>query len=319
MQAPDGLRPIACRIASIIEKQGVEVIVSADPCYGACDLAYDELESLNCDVIVHLGHAPLYKGHTKKVIFIEARSRLQVKEALEDSLKYLRNYHRIGVAASIQHIHTIPEASEFLKRHGKTPYIGKASSRAIYNGQILGCDLTTVSHISHLVEAFIVISGGLFHGIGVQLATERPAIVVDPYMGRAKTVEEHVERILKLRKGAERRFLEAKRIGILIGLKSGQRKVREAEFFFKRLRKLGRDPVMICVREITPENIDSFTDLDAFVNTACPRIVLDGRSLFQKPILNYDEATSILDLLDEAYEEKEVRDPLRAGSSSSKP
>lgn len=319
LQVPDGLRPITWRIVNTLEEHGLEVIVSADPCYGACDLAYDELKALNCDAIIHLGHTPLHKSHTKDVIFIEARSTLPIKDALEDSLKYLENYRKIGVAASIQHVHTISEASEFLKEHGKTPYIGKASNRVRYDGQILGCDFTTVSSISHLVEAFLVVSGGLFHGIGVQLATGKPTVIVDPYMGKARVIDKYVEKILKLRKGAERRFLEAKRIGVLVGLKHGQRKIREANLIFKRLKSLGRDPITICAREITPENIDSFTDVDAFVNTACPRIALDGRNLFQKPILNYDEAISILDLLDGENEEKEIRDPLRASPRPSKP
>jgi len=319
LQFPDGLRPVAWSIADKLMEHGLEVIVSADPCYGSCDIAYEEFKTLNCDLIVHLGHTPPHKGYDGNILFIEARSTLPIREALEDSLRYLGCYNKIGVLASIQHIHNISEASAFLREHGKEPLIGKASSHAIYDGQILGCDLTTALTIAHSVEAFIVISGGLFHGIGVQLATGKPAIVVDPYMGKAKPVGEHVNKILRLRRGAEKMFLEAKRIGIIIGLKHGQRRFGDAELLFKRLKKLGRNPVMICAREVTPENMDSFTELDALVNTACPRIAIDGRRLFQRPILNYDEAKAILDLLDEAYEEEKIRGSLGAHPSPSQP
>ncbi|MEM2122885.1 MAG: diphthamide biosynthesis enzyme Dph2 [Candidatus Bathyarchaeia archaeon] len=319
LQFPDGLRPIAWKIANKFMEHGLGVIVSADPCYGPCDLAYMELETLNCDLIVHLGHTPPHGNYEGEALFIEAKSRLPIRDALEDSLKYLSNYHRIGVAASVQHIHKISDASRFLKEHGKEPFIGKASNHTLYDGQILGCNHTTALSIAQSVEAFIVISGGLFHGIGVQLATGKPVIVVDPYTGKAKPIDEHVEKALKLRRGAEKMFLEAQRIGIIVGLKSGQNRMEEAELLFKRLKDMGKAPVMICAREVTPENIDSFTELDAFVNTACPRIAIDGRRLFQKPILNYDEAEKILELLDEAYEEEKIRNPLGACANSPQP
>ncbi|MGC8848936.1 MAG: diphthamide biosynthesis enzyme Dph2 [Candidatus Bathyarchaeia archaeon] len=319
LQFPDGLRPLAWSIAKKFMELGLEVIVSADPCYGACDLGYGELEALNCDLIIHLGHSPPHKNYEGKALFIEARSKLPVGDALEDALKYLRGYDRIGVAATIQHIHNISEACAFLESNGKQPFVGKASNHAIYDGQILGCDLTTVLTIAHIVDAFIVISGGLFHGIGVRLATGKPVVVADPYLGKAKPIDEYAEKFVKLRMGAEKRFLEAKRVGIIIGLKHGQNRMDEAELLFKRLKDLGRDPVMICAREVTPENMDSFTELDALINTACPRIAIDGRRLFQKPILNSDEVKPILDLLDEAYEEEKVRDAPGADPRPSQP
>ncbi|MEM3793975.1 MAG: diphthamide biosynthesis enzyme Dph2 [Candidatus Bathyarchaeia archaeon] len=319
LQFPDGLRPLAWSVANKFMEHGVEVVVSADPCYGACDLAYGELETLNCDLIIHLGHVPPHRNYKGKALFIEVRCKLPVKDALEDSLKYLDKYRKIGVAASIQHIHNVSDACSFLERHGKQPLVGKASNHAVYDGQILGCDLTTALTIAHSVDAFIVISGGLFHGIGVQLATNKPVVVADPYLGKAKPIGEYAEKFVKLRRGAEKKFLEAKRVGIIIGLKHGQNKMGEARLLFRRLKNLGRNPVMICAREITPENMDSFTELDAFINTACPRIAIDGRNLFQKPILNSDEVKPILDLLDEAYEEEKIGDAPGAGSRPPQP
>ena len=61
LQMPEGLKPEGPRLARIIEKTGALPMISADPCYGACDLATDEAESLGIDLIVHFGHAKLVK------------------------------------------------------------------------------------------------------------------------------------------------------------------------------------------------------------------------------------------------------------------
>ncbi|MGO9644032.1 MAG: diphthamide synthesis protein, partial [Candidatus Bathyarchaeia archaeon] len=40
LQMPEGLKPIGFRVAKLLEENAkVEVFVSGDPCYGACDLA----------------------------------------------------------------------------------------------------------------------------------------------------------------------------------------------------------------------------------------------------------------------------------------
>ena len=47
-----------------IENQGIEVILSADPCYGACDLP---INNINCDLIVHVGHTKFIKDINTEV------------------------------------------------------------------------------------------------------------------------------------------------------------------------------------------------------------------------------------------------------------
>ena len=44
LQLPEGLKPEAEKLVEIIESVGATAIISADPCYGACDLALEEAE-----------------------------------------------------------------------------------------------------------------------------------------------------------------------------------------------------------------------------------------------------------------------------------
>ncbi|MFH0829838.1 MAG: diphthamide synthesis protein, partial [Candidatus Aenigmatarchaeota archaeon] len=56
LQVPEGLKNKATEIAARLEKAGNEVIISAEPCYGACDIKTDEARKLGCQKIVHYGH-----------------------------------------------------------------------------------------------------------------------------------------------------------------------------------------------------------------------------------------------------------------------
>jgi 2-(3-amino-3-carboxypropyl)histidine synthase len=295
-------------IVKLIESLGVEVLISADPCYGACDIANEELALLNADVIVHFGHTGFPEYQDDKIIYIEMRSNLPIKDALKDSLRYLKKFKKIGLAATVQHIHNLSEASSFLQEYGKTPLIGIAANRVLYDGQILGCDFSTVLSIASHVQAFVIISGGVFHGMGVHLATGKPTIVVDPYIGKSKIMKEYTDKVLQWRRSAEKKFLEAKNIGIIVGLKKGQMRKSDSEILSQRLKRLGKETVIFCAREVKPDYINNFSEFDAHINTACPRITIDERRLFQKPMLNYDEAILLLNNLEKNLEEKGFRD-----------
>ncbi len=47
--------------------------------------------------------------------------------------------------------------------------------------------------------------------------------------------------------------------------------------------------VLLYTDEVLPEKLMDFTGIDAFVDTACPRLALDDPERFPKPILTRDE------------------------------
>src|SRR4030042_2597423 len=82
LQLPEGLKPEAPRLSKIVEKHGALPIVSADPCYGACDLADSEAENLGVDLVVHFGHAKLLKHEKVSTLYLEARATVAVESAV---------------------------------------------------------------------------------------------------------------------------------------------------------------------------------------------------------------------------------------------
>ncbi len=198
LQLPEGLKPEGPRLAAVVEKAGALPIISADPCYGACDLAVDEAEHLGADLIVHFGHARMLKHEKVPTVYVEARATVAVDEAVEKSLPLLRDWNPIGLATTVQHIQLLDEVRESLVRAGKTVVIGDAG-KINYAGQVTGCNYTNVKSIADEVEAFLFIGGGRFHALGIALATSKPTVVADPYEGRAYSITMDAQAVVKQR------------------------------------------------------------------------------------------------------------------------
>jgi 2-(3-amino-3-carboxypropyl)histidine synthase len=288
LQLPEGLKPEGPRLAKIIEGTGALPIISADPCYGACDLATAEAERLGIDLIIHFGHAKLVKHEQVPTVYVEARATVTVGDAVEKSIPLLSKYDEIGLATTVQHVQALAHAREILVRAGKTVVIGDAG-RINYPGQVSGCDYSNVRSVANDVEAFLFIGGGRFHALGVALSTSKPTIIADPYEKRAYSIDEETQKILKQRWACIEEAKQATTFGVLVGLKLGQKHLDDALKIKKIAEKNGKMAFLFAIREILPEALMEFPTVDAYVNTACPRISLDAPSKFLKPVLTVNE------------------------------
>ncbi len=288
LQMPEGLKPEAPRLAKLVEKAGALPIISADPCYGACDLATAEAENLDADLIIHFGHAKLLKHEKVPTLYLEARATLTVDAAVTAAIPLLAGFNRIGLATTVQHIQTLDAVREILVRAGKTIEVGDAR-RLPYPGQVVGCDFSNVKSVAKDVEAFLFIGGGKFHALGVALASSKPTIVADPYGGAAYSVQDEAQKILKQRYASIEEAKRAKTYGVFISLKPGQKHLVEALKIKDDIEKMSKTACLLAIREIQPEVLLEFPTLDAYVNTACPRISLDDASKFAKPMLTVQE------------------------------
>lgn len=291
LQFPEGLRQHAFRIARAVEEAaGVEAVISADPCYGACDLAEDALRTVEGDLLVHYGHAEFPGLDGQPVIFVKASIKIDVKPALSRALSLLDDKRRLGLFATVQHLSSLNEAKKFLEISGKEVFVGRARGMAVYDGQILGCEVSAARELANKVEGFVVVSGGNFHGLGVQLATGKETVVVDPFLNEARELKGLAELTLKRRWAQILKFSERENVGVLVSLKTGQTNLKLARKVKKALENKGKKCALICVKEVNPENLGSFIDIEAFVNTGCPRIPIEDQARFNKPILNPEEA-----------------------------
>ncbi|MEW6505967.1 MAG: diphthamide biosynthesis enzyme Dph2 [Chloroflexota bacterium] len=293
IQLPEGLKPEAPRLARLIEKAGALAFVSADPCYGACDLAMSEAESLNVDLIVHYGHSKLIRHERVPTVYVEARATVSVEKAVAKASLLVKEWRKIGLVTTVQHIQTLDRVKELLLEAGKVVAIGDAGKLG-YSGQVIGCEYSNAISIAKDVDGFLFVGGGKFHALGVALATSKPTIAADPYENRAFSVDEEAAKIVKQRWACIEEATQVKSFAVLVGLKPGQNRLEQAVALKEKLEKSGKTAFLFAVREVTPEVLLEFPTIDAYVNTACPRISVDDASRFRKPVLTVNEALVVV-------------------------
>jgi 2-(3-amino-3-carboxypropyl)histidine synthase len=154
---------------------------------------------------------------------------------------------------------------------------------------VIGCNFSNVNSIAKDVDAFLFLGGGKFHGLGVALATGKPTVIADPYGGTAYAVAAEVQKILKQRYASIEEASRAKNFGVLISMKPGQMHIDEALRIKETAEKMGKTCCLFAIREVRPDLLLEFPTVDAYVNTACPRISMDDASRFGKPVLTVVE------------------------------
>ena len=213
--------------------------------------------------------------------------------AVIKALPYLESWSKIGLVTAIQHVHQLEEAKNLLEDAGKTVFVGDAGSDK-YAGQVLGCDFSNAQVVSEKIEAILFVGGGRFHAIGAALATDKPTIIADPYEQIAYPVADQVRRIVMQRWANISEAKQAKSFGVLISLKSGQMKLKAAMGIKEKLERNGFAATLLALREVSPSALMQFPGIDAFVNTACPRLSLDDAPNFGKPLLSVHETLVLL-------------------------
>lgn len=285
LQFPEGLKVHAIKIARQIEQEtDTLVIISADPCYGACDVADIDMGD-SVDVLIHFGHKPLPLNYEIPIIFIDARSRMDVLESVRSSIDLLNGYKTIGLVTTTQHLHLLDEVADFLEQNGKEILMEEGSGTT--KGQVLGCNFSSIKDLN--ADAFLYIGSGNFHALGIKLFTDKPVIVADPYLGEAREIDEIADRILRIRSARIAKAMDAKRFGIIVSSKKGQYRLELAKQLKNMLKEVDREGFILLLDDVSPNMLLPFMDLDAFVMTACPRIAIDDSAMYKKPLLTPQE------------------------------
>ncbi len=296
IQIPNGLKIYVPYIYRELRKRvedNVEIVFSGDSAWGSCMLIDQEAKNKDYDLLVHIGHIeyPYYRS-SFNTLYIPAYSLLDVdQKTIEYAIEILKRYDakKIGIFSTIQHVRLLPKIEEVLSRYFDIVFSGKGSV-------VLGCDYSAPYSIIHKVDAFVIISGGVYHGLGLGLHDiVKPVIKIDPYERRAVDLTQEIYKIRQIRYYKIIQAQDAKHWIIIDGVRGQSR-----EWFRKYLEKLIRDRggeyITYISENITREfllNIDTEW-VDAYVILACPRIPIDDLADFHKPVLTPAEARMIL-------------------------
>lgn len=291
LQVPEGLKKRAYQFAEDIEKRsGVEMLVVAEPCFGACDIPSSLFEMV--DAVVNVGHSPIPSvKFGKPVIFVAARSRVPVTDQLKKSVGLLQE--PVGVLATSQHLLELDEVIEGLESMGIKTKISEGDSRISHAGEVLGCNYTAATALAKEVNSYLLIGSGSFHALGVHLATGKKVVVLDPNLEEPREIDQIKDKMLRQRHAVIERAENARVFGIIIGEKIGQRRMRRAKELRKLLRWKRKDAALILMDKFDPEKLRSLP-FDAYVSTACPRIAIDDVAMYDKPLLTPQELEIVL-------------------------
>lgn len=274
LQFPAGLKRRAAGYAAALKAAGFDVIVSGDPCYGACDLAIDSL--FHADMLVHLGHAPV--DERDNVIFLPFAVDFDI--AVLDNAVPLLGEKTTGLVTTVQHVHLIPAMESFLKEKGVDIRVAEGKGRTPHRGQVLGCCFTAAKETGAGTVLFV--GTGLFHPVGIALATGARVIALDPLAGTMQEVSG--EALLRRRFGIMEKARGAASVGIIVSAKSGQRRMDLA----RRLAALSPNAVIVTMNEVSPDELLNL-GFSCYVNTACPRLAYDDQVRFPVPVLSPQE------------------------------
>ena len=304
LQFPEGLKTHAIDVANAIEDavDGVNIIIDADPCFGACDLA-DNKVNHHVDLVIHFAHTPLPIKTECPVLFIEASSSSDVEAPIEDALTRLdESTTTVGLITTAQHMHKLNQMIELIKAGGYDVKVDDGEGTS--TGQVLGCNFTSIKNLD--VDEIIYVGSGDFHALGVRLFTKKKVILADPFTGKARDIEEFYDRILRIRFARITKAKEAKSFGIVISSKKGQLRFDLAIHLKKLIRKHGFDVQILNMDFVSPDRMLPF-DLDAYVMTACPRIAIDDSAMYKKPVITPQELQIVLGIRDwEDYSMDEI-------------
>lgn len=295
VQAPDGLKPYLKDLWKRLSSIGITVYISTDACYGGCDLVDEIGRKLGAEMLIHIGHKRFVKIKEEiPTLYVPAIHSADVSKLVRMSVEFLRDrgIKRVGLVASLQHVHTLGSFVEGLKSNGLEAVVDEATG-----GLVLGCNVEAAKRISGLVDAILHVGGGDFHALGVALAVDLPTYIADPYKEEVRDIEKLKRKILARRWWAIQKARNAKVFGVVVVAKAGQFNKEYALFIKRELETKGREAVMLVADDVSPERLSSFTFVDSFIVTGCPRISLDNQEIFGKPVLNGEDAKELLRLV----------------------
>lgn len=288
LQAPDGMRNRLVRLSRVVQEAGVEVVaIDGDRCFGACDLPICAVRFLGADAVVHLGHTP-YPLRVElgiPVYYIPCYDRVSIPRAL---VRRLADELASGRPAIFYPIQYYPAFREMLREACREAEVDEEQAGEMAS-VLIGCDSATVRRLGRHADSVIVIGSGLFHGLGAAVWSGRRTIVLDLYRGEAVDVERERRRVLAIIAERIERFSQAKRVGVIAILKSGQFNLEAALSVKGEAERMGKEAHLITMTDVTPEKLDYLLDFEAFVQTGCPRISIDDLESFSRPVINLEQ------------------------------
>ncbi|MEM5811569.1 MAG: diphthamide biosynthesis enzyme Dph2 [Candidatus Aenigmatarchaeota archaeon] len=277
IQFAEGFKKDILSIAENLEENGFEVVLCMENTYGACDVRENEAKAMKCDTILHIGHANFGIKTKLKTIYYE----YFIDKDIDYNELNKIEWEKIGLVCNVNFLPILRKIKKYLKKMGKKVFISKTLE---YEGQILGCNISSAKSIEKKVDGVLVITSGKFYALSLK-KFEKPILVFDLDKNKIVDISDEIKKFEKIIAWNKSMLKNANTIGILVSWKRGQ--MFYDPFKLKKyLEKNGKKCYILAFDEISQEKIEGLK-LDLLINCACPRIFPDDFERFKLPIINY--------------------------------
>ena len=217
-----------------------------------------------------------------ETLFIPAYYKKELEKEFLEKISEIP-FKKIGLFTTVQFLNQLKQLEKSLQEAGKEVFIGKT-------GQVLGCNISSPKSIESEVECFVYLGSGKFHQLNLAIQTDKPIYQANPITKQISELDKkELERYQIVKRETVKKAKSAKVFGILVSTKPGQFNLELAEKTKKQLEAKEKEAHIFVFETIDPNELLNFPQIQAWINTACPRIALDDIERFDKPIINPED------------------------------
>ncbi|KZF19877.1 diphthamide biosynthesis protein-like protein 1 [Xylona heveae TC161] len=311
LQFPEGLLLFATTISDILTQfcPGTETLIMGDVTYGACCIDDYTARALGCDLLVHYAHSCLIPVAVTqiKTLYVFVDISIDTTHLLATLERNFAPGKTIAMVGTIQFNATIHGIKPTLEKSGYNILIPQIAP--LSKGEILGCTSphlptsssrsldknSSSSSSSSGVDIILYLGDGRFHLESAMIHNPTiPAYRYDPYSRRlTRETYDHKE-MHTLRREAITTAKRAKKWGLILGSLGRQGNPHTMTLIENHLRAKGIPFVNLLLSEIFPGKLAQMSDVECWVQIACPRLSIDWGYAFPRPLLTPYEALIVL-------------------------
>ena len=142
-----------------------------------------------------------------------------------------------------------------------------------------------------MADVIVYVADGRFHLESMMISNPNvEAFKYDPYSKVFSRESYDHTKMKEIRKDAVEKAKKAKKMGIILGTLGRQGNPHILRHIEQRMKDAQKEYIILLLSEIFPSKLALFSDVDAWVQIACPRLSTDWGYAFEKPLLNPYEA-----------------------------
>ena len=299
LQMPEGLLLFATTISDILTQfcPGIETLIMGDVTYGACCIDDYTARAMGCDLLVHYAHSCLIPVDVTKIktLYVFVDISIDTTHLLATLERNFSPGKTVAMVGTIQFNATIHGVKSTLEKAGFKVVIPQIAP--LSKGEILGCTSPNLSTYTDApIDLILYLGDGRFHLESIMIHNPSiPAYRYDPYSRKLTHETYGHDEMQDLRREAIQTAKGAKKWGLILGSLGRQGNPHTMGLIERKLEQRGVPFINLLLSEIFPGKLAMMSDVECWVQVACPRLSIDWGYAFPRPLLTPYEALVALE------------------------